>query len=57
MSDESVASTRQRGLRALAQAIAAAIWDKEIKLPARAQELPNLSSDGERDNAEPPKPG
>lgn len=57
MSGESVASARERGLRALAQAIAAAIWDKEIELPARAQGLSNPSSDGERDDAEPPKPG
>ncbi len=52
-----VAPARVRALRALAKAIAATIWNQEIELPARAQELPNLSSDDERDDAEPPKSG
>ncbi len=57
MSGEGVAPARVRALRALAKAIAATIWNQEIELPARAQELPNLSSDDERDDAEPPKSG
>jgi hypothetical protein len=56
VSGEGISPALERALRALAQAIAAAIWDQEIELPARAQG-PDLSSDGERDDAELPKSG
>jgi hypothetical protein len=55
VSGERISPALERALRALAQAIAAAIWDQEIQLRARAQE-PDLSSDGERNGVKPPKP-
>jgi hypothetical protein len=43
-------------LRALAQAIAAVIWHQEIEPAECAKGVPDVNSDGERDDVEPPPP-